>query len=372
MLVIYSGILLIFLLFTILNSFFMPKLKPAALKEIPSVSIMIPLRNEERNAEELVHMLKKLVYPDLSFYLLDDQSEDATRSLLEHHIGKDVRFTLLSGKKLPEGWAGKVHACHTLSLNARQEFLLFMDADVRLHPEAVDNAVAMLQEKGGALLTGFPRFPVKYLMEKWLVPMQHFLVYFHLPLFLANYTVFPPATAAHGAFMLFRREDYLEAGGHESIKASIVDDVHLAKRMKDTGKKVLLANVTDFVTCYMYTSSKEAWNGFKKNIFPGFGRSLPVTLALCLFYACFYVLPGALFIYGIVHFFAGQSFSLFMFFPYLIIVVQKMYIDKCSNQSLLLSFSMPFSGAAFIVLMLVSMYTSLRNKGYEWKGRTYS
>ncbi|AZB42571.1 glycosyltransferase [Bacillus sp. FJAT-42376] len=372
MLLLYCFILFIFLILTAVNSFFMPKLNSGDLSEFPQVSILVPLRNEERNVKKLITMLKKLTYPNLRFLLLNDQSEDRTEELLMRYSGDDQRFTLLSGVPLPKGWAGKVHACHTLSLHAETEFILFLDADVRLKENTVERAVYTLKKHDVALLTGFPRFPVKYLLEKLLVPMQHFLVYAHLPLFLANRTVFPAATAAHGAFMLFKRSAYMEAGGHAAIKDSIVDDVHLARKMKETGRQVLLANITDDVTCYMYASGKEAWNGFKKNIFPGFGRSFPAALGLCLFYAAFYLLPGLLLMYGFIQLVLFQSFSLYWFLPYVLISAQKMYIDWKSNQKLTLSLMMPLAGGVFICLMIASMNASYRKKGYEWKGRSYT
>ncbi|WP_338781403.1 glycosyltransferase family 2 protein [Metabacillus sp. FJAT-52054] len=372
LIVIYTILLFIFLLLTVANSFFMPKLKDSEITHYPAVSILVPLRNEERNVPDLISMLKKLKYPNLCFLLLDDQSEDRTYELLNRHTGDDGRFKILSGRSLPKGWAGKVHACHTLSRHADTELILFLDADVRLAPMTIERAVHTLESAKVSLLTGFPKFPVQYLIEKWLVPMQHFLVYFHLPLLLANRTAFPAATAAHGAFMLFKRTDYEKIGGHESIKDSIVDDVHLTRKMKENRKRVLLANVTDMVTCYMYSSSREAWEGFKKNIFPGFGRSLPITISLCLFYALFYVFPLFLLVYGVAQLIILQSFLIFWYLPYILIVLQKMFIDWRSNQKLSLAFSMPLSAAAFISLMVVSMYTSIRKKGYEWKGRSYS
>ncbi|MTH53155.1 glycosyltransferase [Bacillus mangrovi] len=371
MLFAYSSVLLILLLFTIANSFFMPKLKRSGPAPGNAVSILVPLRNEERNVPSLITMLKKLTYPNVRFFLLDDQSEDQTYELLKQHAGPDKRFTLLKGEKLPQGWSGKVHACHLLSRHAETDLLLFLDADVRLQPDTLEKAVSMMRSKNASLLTGFPRFPVTFLLEKWLVPMQHYLIYVHLPLYLANYTGFPAAAAAHGSFMLFKREDYLAAGGHAAIKDSLVDDVHLARKMKATGKRVILANVTEDVTCYMYRSGKEAWNGFKKNIFPGFGRSLPAAAALCLYFAAVCIFPGLFAIYGAYELAAKQTFTALYFVPYVLSVLQKMYVDWRSRQSLMLAPAIPLSAAIFIALMAVSIYASFSRKGYDWKGRSY-
>ncbi len=350
----------------------MPKLKDGISSNSSRlVSILIPVRNEERNIKPLIDSLSKLNYKNFEVLLLNDQSTDLTKTYILSSIENDPRFKLIEGKVLPEGWAGKVHACHQLSKQAKGELLLFLDADIRLHKNTLQTAVHFLESKSGKLLTGFPRFPVTHLLEKWLVPMQHFLIYFHLPLFFANYTKLTSASAAHGSFMLFEKDSYLKIGGHEKIKKSLLDDVHLTRLMKQHDQKVLLSNITSFVTCYMYTSNKEVWDGFKKNIFVGIGRSVFLAILLTLFYLLFYILPGIILLFGLTRLFLLQNINLLLFCPYFIIVLQKCFIDWQTKQKLTLGLSMPLISCTFISLLVTSMITSLTKKGYSWKGRTY-
>ncbi|MCD7036122.1 glycosyltransferase [Metabacillus sp. GX 13764] len=368
---IYLCILLAFLLWTLFNSCFIPALKEEKPSHFPLVSVLVPLRNEERNAQDLVHMLQKLTYPNIEFFLLDDGSQDRTKELLLQAIGNDQRFSVLDGAPLPEGWSGKVHACHQLSLKANGEYFLFLDADVRLAKSIVESSLALLMKKNAALVTGFPRFPVVHLLEKWLVPMQHFLVYFHLPFLLANFTVIPSSTAAHGAFLLFHAGKYRKAGGHESIKDSLVDDVHIAVKIKKGKEKVILANITRYAACFMYSSNREVWEGFRKNVFPGFGRSFLLAGLMTLFYSVFYLLPGFLLLAGIVQLIFRQEANWLLFLPYIIIVLQKAYIDWRTGQKLSISLWMPAIAGTFLALLYASMGISIKKQGYTWKGRTY-
>jgi cellulose synthase/poly-beta-1,6-N-acetylglucosamine synthase-like glycosyltransferase len=366
----YQIALILLLIWTVVNSFFMPTLRKQGLTEYPLVSILIPLRNEEKNARKLVQSLKRLSYPNLEFIMLDDQSADQTREILLHSTGNDSRFSILSGAPMPSGWSGKVHACHQLSHKAAGDYFLFLDADVRLHPSTIESTLSLMKEKKAAMLSGFPNFPVKHVLEKWLVPMQHFLIYFHLPLYFANYTSMISASAAHGAFMMFEKKSYEQFGGHASIKSSIVDDVALARTAKKHNHRVLLANVTDFVTCYMYDSNKSVWEGFKKNIFPGFGRSITIVILFTLFYSTFYILPLFLAIYGIYTMIAGELQTSY-FLPMLLIILQKAFIDYRSGQKITLSLAISLSAAAFLILLYSSMIASFKKTGYSWKGRTY-
>ncbi|WP_226658075.1 glycosyltransferase [Pseudalkalibacillus hwajinpoensis] len=370
MLLIYIWTLGLFLFWTIINSLFMPRLKKTG-DENGLVSILVPLRDEERNVKGLVHSFKKLTYHNFEVLFLDDHSSDQTLRLLQKHTKNDTRFTILKGNVLPEGWTGKVYACHQLSEHARGEYLLFNDADLRLSPDAVQASLALMKRKRASMLTGFPAFPVSLFLEKLLVPLQHFVVFFHLPLAPANKTTLPSFTAAHGAFIMVHKETYKQVGGHNTIRDTLLDDIDLAKAFKRKGKHVLLANITKMVTCYMYQTNREVWNGFTKNLFPGLGRSRFLIAVLFLFYGCFYVGPLVFFLIGLYTTFT-DSFQFNLFIPYLLIVLQKAWIDVKTNQRVTLSFFMPLSAIAFMMLLIHSMRTGLKQKGYVWKGRTYS
>lgn len=370
MFIVYTCILTGFLLWTIINSLFMPRLKVTG-DENGLVSILVPLRDEERNVSGLIESFKKLTYPNIEILLLDDHSTDQTLNLLYQHTRNDQRFTIIQGKDLPNEWTGKVYACHQLSERARGNDLLFHDADLRLSPDAIQAALSLMKKRKASMLTGFPHFPVSLFLEKLLVPLQHFVVHFHLPLAPANKTTLPSFTAAHGAFIMVRKEAYKLVGGHASIKDTLLDDIDLAKEFKKKGQKVLLANITNKVTCYMYQTNREVWEGFTKNLFPGLGRSRFLIMILFIFYGLFYVGPLVLLLVGL-YTFMIDSLQLTLFIPYLLIVLQKGWIDRRTNQKMTLAFLMPLSAIAFMALLIHSMRTGLKQKGYVWKGRRYS
>ncbi|MFB5661555.1 glycosyltransferase family 2 protein [Alteribacillus sp. HJP-4] len=165
------------------------------------VSVLVPLRNEEKNIPNLLKSLENLTYSNTEYLLLDDQSDDNTLSLLEKGTCDWSNIKIIHGKPLPKGWSGKVHACHQLSGKAGGEIYFFLDADVSLHPETITAVSALLEKSQAGMVTGFPHFPIKGLLSSILVPMQHFLVYFHLPIRRANTSLHPAFTAAHGSFI---------------------------------------------------------------------------------------------------------------------------------------------------------------------------
>ena len=361
------GSLAAFLLWTVVNSMFLPSLpKVYETKNPPLVSVLIPMRNEERNIETLTTALKASLYPNLEFIILNDQSTDRTAFLLEQHTANDPRFTVLHGKELPPGWVGKVHACHQLQQHAKGRFLLFIDADIRFSSQAIGQSLALLTQRKAKLLSGFPAFDVPPFLSKLLVPMQHFVVLFHLPLAAANHMNFPAATAANGMWMLFERSGYDAIGGHAAVHDSLVEDVHIARRVKAAGEKMLLANITGSVRCRMYETNHDVWEGFLKNSYSGIGRSPLLAAGLTAFYSIFYILPLFLTIYALIS--ANPVYAI----PYGLAVLQQGYVMARTRQHLYLAPLIPLQAAAMIAVLLQSMWKSWRKKPYSWKGRLYS
>ncbi|KIL47967.1 glycosyltransferase [Jeotgalibacillus campisalis] len=365
MIILVNFILLLFIVLTLINVFTMPSFKKTSHTKSGKVSILIPMRNEEKNVEDLIKSIKEIHYPSFEVIILNDQSTDKTQDLLDQAIFGDPRFNVITGTPLPEGWVGKVHACSQLSTKGSGEYFLFLDADVRVKPDVIDQAMHIMGKYKAGLVTGFPRFPVAPFLGKLLVPLQHFFIFFHLPNIVANKTVFPAFTAAHGAFMFFERKAYESIGGHRSVQNSLIEDIQITRTLKKSGHKAVLANVTPSVTCFMYDTNKEVWNGFLKNIYVGLGRSPFTAILVSLFYLIFYSAPL---------FFAAAALwtkEWTWLIPLLLVFIQTAIIDRVTKQTPLHFLLMPLSALALTVLLWSSMIRSATQKGYEWKGRTY-
>ncbi|GAF12071.1 LOW QUALITY PROTEIN: glycosyltransferase [Bacillus sp. JCM 19046] len=352
-------------IWVVVNSFFLPSLHKyttSAHKE--KISILIPLRNEASNVASLVDNLKKQTYPAVEYLFLDDHSTDGTYELLVNHCRSLKQATILKGVDLPEGWVGKVHACHQLSEHASGDYLFFLDADIRIAPNTVKHLLAIASAKKAGLISGFPHFPVKTWLSTLLIPMQSFLIYVHLPLFLANFTRFSSASAAHGSFMFFSRNAYNAAGGHSNVFNSLTEDVHLMRNVKKAGERGLLLNNTKVASCFMYETNREVWEGFTKNSFPGIGRSYLLAGLVILFYSFFFIVPFSMAIVG----FVTATFQLIL--PYCLTVIISLWINIHSRQKLWHCFLIPLASISLLLVLLNSIRSSRKN-GFVWKGRHY-
>lgn len=361
-----SFFLALFIVWTIINLTFLSKLKGYQyLTKQPLISVLVPMRNEARNVKNCINMLKNLAYDNIEIIIYEDLSTDNTFTLLQQAIDQDARFQVIRGVPLKKGWIGKVHACYQLRQHATGDYLCFVDADVTLHPNVLRASLASSTHYQAALVTGFPKFYYTNWLDKVVIPMMHFIVYFHLPIAIANFTKIPATSAANGTFMFFQTKSYDQAGGHEAVKSSLVEDVHIAQTMKRNGHRVLLANVTDYVHCQMYETSKETWEGFSKNMFVGIGQSIPIAIGLTTFYTFFYIMPFIYFLYGVL---IWQPLFLL---PYALTVVHRSICDMASKTPMYYSFSIPVSTTMLLAILWRSVYLSRKGNAYTWKGRSY-
>ena len=127
---------------------------PAAALGVVQISVLIPARDEADNIADAVAAILASRGVDLELVVLDDHSVDATPHILAAIA--DPRLRVARGKALPAGWSGKQHACDGLARLARHELMVFVDADVRLGPDALARMAGFMQRNTVGLASGFP------------------------------------------------------------------------------------------------------------------------------------------------------------------------------------------------------------------------
>src|SRR5690606_32226168 len=106
------------------------------------VSVCIPCRNEESNIAEVVRSVLNSGHKRLEVLVYDDESTDRTHEILRTLAAEDHRVRAVESVSLPAGWVGKQHACHRLANESRGDWLLYIDADVRLESDAIGRSLA--------------------------------------------------------------------------------------------------------------------------------------------------------------------------------------------------------------------------------------
>lgn len=346
------------LLTTILNVVLWPRITREGAPEENAVSILIPARNEAKNITACLdtvvqqHGIREVL-------IYDDHSIDETAHLVQRYAQRHPIVRLLSTVDLPAGWTGKNFACAQLAANAKGEWLLFVDADVRFRADAIPRILQQAKRAEATILSCWPALELHSFWEKALMPLLNFFVYSIYPAPVALTNMMPSLGIAHGACMLIQSDVYRSIGGHAKVRERIFEDTELARLWRAEGERSLCFDGQDVVSVRMYDSLRGIWQGFQKNLYPGFRSDFSFFLFL-LFHTLVFLLP-------FFFLFVSKTFLTLAAVVWLIRILLALRFRHPLWSALL----HPLTEIMLIALALSSWWKCKTGHGVAWKGRTY-
>lgn len=341
----------------------------------PSLSVVVPARNEARSIVSCVESICASEYPDFEVVVVDDRSEDDTGALARAvDPGQARAVSVLEGTPVPSGWLGKPWACHQGSQAAQGDLLLFTDADTWHHPGLLRRAVASLQEDRADALTVVGRQEMLTFWEKLVQPQ----------VFFGMAQVFPNTRSilrrehwrraiANGQYLLFNRDAYDGLGGHGAVRASVVEDLRLAQILTRDGYTLTVRYGADVFSTRMYRSLGELVAGWSKNSAMGarqiagrFVGSL-LSLALLILVPLVWLLPPALVFEGLVGDISAPLFA-WAAWSFGVSVLLWGAVSRFLGVSAMYGLLYPLGAC---VLWFITAKSLFRGTRVEWKGRQY-
>ncbi len=277
------------------------------------------------------------------------------------------RLSVLHVAELPAGWLGKTHA---MAMGARQaiamhrpDYLLFTDADVIFEPQAVRRALAqavateadhfvlvptlILRTAGEAAMVGFLQVMGLWAARSWRV---------------ADAKAKRDAIGI-GAFNMLRTSVYLELGGFEALRMQIVEDMTLARRVKQLGMRQRMAFGLGMLTLHWADGAMGVVNGMTKNLFAFFAFRPVALLAASAGMTLLWLGP-----------FVGLGYPatrLPAVLTLAAIVTLYGLIHRMSRVPVWTALLFPFSAVLFLYSLLHSMVVVLNEGGVTWRGTFY-
>jgi len=343
---------------------FLKDLPPLSARPLPTVSILIPARNEERNIEEALGSVLHLDYEDLEIVAVDDRSTDGTGAILDRMAATDPRVRVVHVTELPPGWLGKNHALHLGSESARGELLLFTDADIVMEPSTLRRAVGRMAAEGLDHLTASPQVNSPSLIFEMF--MGTFAFFFAL--FTRPWKVKDPKSPRHigiGAFNLVRASAYHAAGGHRAIAMRPDDDLKLGKLLKKNGFRQEFVFGQGAIRVEWYTSVRELVQGMMKNAFPGIDYSIPAVLGATLAMLFLNLWP-------FVAVFATGGATRLLNLATVLLILSLCWINApLGGVRRWYGITFPFGVLLFLYILWRSTVVTLWNDGIDWRGTHY-
>jgi glycosyltransferase involved in cell wall biosynthesis len=343
----------------------------------PTVSIIVPARNEESAIGEALGRLLALDYSNYEVIAVDDRSTDRTGQIMDElatnaEKGGEGRPHPSTGKvkiihirELPACWMGKTHAMWTAAKQSTSDWLLFTDADVMFRPDCLRRAIAYAEAERADHLVLFPRTLMKHPGEKMMLAFfQLMFVFGHRPWKVAN-----PKSKDHigvGAFNLVRRSVYQAIGSYEALRFEVVDDMKLGKLIKNAGFRQRNVLGGDLLEIHWAQGALGVVRNLTKNFYAVLSFQWWRAIGFCILAAFFNLMPfaGTFWAHGwprllyavalgcILFLYAGMSFYS---------DVRPWYF-----------FLHPLATVLFIYTVLRSMLSAVWHGSVEWRGTRYA
>lgn len=336
------------------------------------ISAIIPARNEEAAIARAVESVA--AQPEVvEVIVVDDQSSDGTAAILGDLAARIPKLKVLDAGELPRGWTGKNHAASIGAAAARGDWLLFTDADTYHYPGSARRALADAADHEAVLVSYSPEQEMDTFWERAMIPF----VYCRLATRFSFARINDPRqtdAAANGQFLMIRRDAYEATGGHTAIARKILEDVALARSVKQRGFGIYFAAPAGVVRTRMYRSLGAMWQGWTKNLYPLMGGN-PASILLELLEASPLIELAALLAFLVLYVAGFPSVSL----PAGAGVVTGMLLWRnISHLAALHRNRYPisyikyyFAGAMVYSAALVESWWKSRHGRVVWKGRTY-
>jgi chlorobactene glucosyltransferase len=359
------------------------KFPPAtASTSLPSVSIIVPARNEEVNIRRCASSLLEQDYDSFEVIVVDDGSTDNTALILDDlvasHPRADLLYILRLRGDLPKGWVGKPHAIHKGTQEASGSWLLFTDADTWHAPNALRSTItqALAEQADMFSIGSVQELPTFW--DKVLMPLAYMGISMLYPPRLVNNPLSPVAVA-NGQYILIKRFVYDTLGGYArpELKGTLLDDRDLAYVVKEQGFKLRFVDGRGLVHVHMYNGLGEIWRGWRKNAYLGNRGGLLFFLLQLIGLPMISISP---FLLPLLFFFTsrrhqsavsrteiGAAFACEMA-P---LLAYRKWLNRSLNVPWYYALTHPLAGAIFEGILAQSSWRILTKRGVDWRGREY-
>ena len=330
----------------------------------PSITVIVPARNEAADVSATLHSLLAQDYPNLQIIAVDDRSTDHTGAIIDTIAAQhSKKLRALHITELPPGWLGKTHAMALAAHQAPTDYLLFTDADVLFHPTAIRLALANAVATHADHLITVPTTVI----HRW--DEAALLGFFQIfSLWVARPWRIPDPKAKHdaigiGGFNLLRREAYQQVGGFESLRMEIIEDVGLGRRIKRAGLAQRIVFARGLVSLHWASGVNGIVTVMTKNLFSAFRFYIGLALLACLWLFLFCVAPAI----GL--FFAPTRIPAILTLA--AIAYAYRLLGRHSGISTWNALFFPFSALVFTFALFRSMLITFQQGGVIWRGTFY-
>ena len=342
-------------------------------EKTPFVSIILPVRNEEKNISNILKSLFSLYYPKYEIIVIDGSPDEKTikkaKKTVKHNNVRNIPVKILKEPHKPEDWFGKSWACWNATKQAKGDVFLFTDADTKHTPWSLVSTINQLYRKDLDMLSVIGKFRLETFWERVIMPFINVLMFAVMGGRLTNYKKWP-LTLGIGQYILVRKKFYFKIGGHKAVKNKVSEDMGLAKLGKKRGNYSVFKG-THVYSVRMYTSLRDIFFGIGKNVYDGLGNNLLLAIGVLGIFFVWIVMPFVMVpIFGLTYGWTSEPTKWLIFAMLLLMAIIIPSLIE-SEVPLFYVIFFPIGVIVFIGIISWSVYIGSTNKPFKWRDRIY-
>lgn len=348
------------------------------LQHYPTITVIIPARNEEETIEKSIYSLLSQDYPgDFSLILVNDQSTDKTvenAKKIALTLEKNNQLKIINSSQLPQGWTGKLWALHqgvNYSKSYHPDYILLTDADIEHHPENLRELVQQAETNQLELVSLMVLLRCQSFWEKLLIPAFVFFFQKLYPFPLVNNPK-SKVSASAGGCILIRNNSLEKIGGIECLKSALIDDCTLAYKVKSypqSSHRIWLGLTEKTKSIRPYNTLKSIWDMIARTAYTQLNYSPLLLGGTVLGMILVYLISPIAMIWAI---FNHHSIILFLsLFIQIIMFIAYLPTIRLYQLSPIWGGLLPIIGLLYNLMTIDSAVRHWRGKGGQWKGRIY-
>jgi cellulose synthase/poly-beta-1,6-N-acetylglucosamine synthase-like glycosyltransferase len=333
------------------------------IEEQPPLAIIIAVRNEEDDLENALQSVCNINYNNYRIIVVNDRSTDRTADILQGFIARYPKLTVIAVTTLPDGWLGKNNALYQGYLSSTEEWMLFTDADIVFHPDAINRALGYAVKHQLDHLTILPEAISRSVILNSILGTFGIILMMHMRPWGARNPK-SKGFAGIGAFNLVRRDAYERIGTHTHIKLRPDDDMQLGQTIKSAGLKQDVLGGQQYICLEWYKNLQEFINGLMKNSFSVVEYKLGLAILNALMVLLCFALPvPAMLIFGSteIRLMAGVVF-----------LFQVLYMVAVRPNKWWYALMIPFASFLIVYTTLKSALITIRQGGIYWRDSFYT
>jgi len=354
-----------------------PRWNPPPDAALPSLTIVVPARNEEAEIEPALRSVLELNYPRFEIVAVNDRSTDQTGAIMDRIAAEPAaqgRLRVIHVRNLPAGWLGKVHAMWlgsqknaaqgTAAQQITSDWLLFTDADCVFRPDCLRRAIHYATKTATDHLVLFPTAHMKTLGERMMIGFPQVMASFAM----RAWKVRDPNARDHigvGAFNLVRRSAYEAIGTYEALRLEVVDDIKLGEAIKKAGLRQDVVFGHELVSLRWAVGAAGVVANLEKNLFAFLRFRVSLALVVCAltFFLCVCPFLGLLLAPG----WARAPFAVAIAMIALVYTLTGRYMASSPWMFL----TCPIAALIFAFATLQSAFIAVRDGAITWRGTRY-